>query len=161
MDLASSQQPELSAAASPRAARCYLSACRAVARTWRRRAAIHLASLRVSAPLATSRSSLATWISPPAPPLRRFPSLPNMAGMNSRALIRPQPPGAAIAPVRAAAPVRSRHFYSTVNPNRNARNSMKINDRCTFYSTLIRGVSERLSSACNLRVHSLAEVVSQ
>ncbi len=34
------------------------------------------------------------------------------------------------------------HFYSTIRKSRNARNSQKTNDRCTFYSTINRDVSE-------------------
>ncbi len=37
-------------------------------------------------------------------------------------------------------------FYSTTTLNRNVRNTLKTNDRCTFYSTINRGVSELKSA---------------
>jgi len=80
--------------------------------------------------------------------LRRAGSLPNMAHMNCRPKIRQQLRRATGAlDCEALAP--SRHFYSTMNPNRNARNSMKTNNRCTFYSTITRGAAQRARASEN------------
>ncbi len=43
------------------------------------------------------------------------------------------------APARPSGGPNPVHFYSTITPNRNVRNSLKTNNRCTSYSTEDRG----------------------
>jgi hypothetical protein len=46
-------------------------------------------------------------------------------------------------------------FYSTMHPNRNRRNSLKTNDPCTLYSTMIPGGADPLFHQSQLANHHL------